>query len=402
MRGLERYEGAPVEAMRAATRQAVENLVTLCLEQSAQLLLLAGDLFDGDWKDYATGLFFSHQMSRLRQGNVQVVWLRGNHDAASQIRKHLELPSNVRELSTSEPETVVFDELGVAVHGQGFGERVVTDDLAAGYPSPVAGAVNFGLLHTSVTGREGHANYAPCSLDTLLAKEYDYWALGHVHAREVLHERPWVVFPGNLQGRHIREEGAKGATLITLDDGVITAVEHCVLDVARWARCVVPADNIASGYDLVDCVRAAIERQVTLAGGRPLAVRVEVCGRTAAHDGLIHEAERWRSTIRATAVDVGQVWIDKVRFATEPTRDAAAVDRDDAMFYVAQRLDGQRQAGDVEQLVEELGPFFKKLPDRVRENSDGRRLDDVGYMADLLAEAEQLLLARLNAKGRSE
>jgi DNA repair exonuclease SbcCD nuclease subunit len=64
LRGLERYEGAPVERIRGATRRALENLVDLCLEQGARLLLLAGDLYDGDWKDYSTGLFLAKQMSR--------------------------------------------------------------------------------------------------------------------------------------------------------------------------------------------------------------------------------------------------------------------------------------------------------------------------------------------------
>jgi len=123
MRGLERYDGAPVEAMRSATRRALENLVELCLEEGAKLLLLAGDLFDGEWKDYSTGLFFAKQMSRLREGDVQVVWVRGNHDAASHIRKHLALPDNVRELSHRRAETIEIERLGVAVHGQGFAKR---------------------------------------------------------------------------------------------------------------------------------------------------------------------------------------------------------------------------------------------------------------------------------------
>lgn len=65
--GLERYDGAPVAELRAATRRALENLVQLCLAEDAKLLLLAGDLYDGDWRDYSTGLFFAAQMARLRE-----------------------------------------------------------------------------------------------------------------------------------------------------------------------------------------------------------------------------------------------------------------------------------------------------------------------------------------------
>src|SRR5690242_9452537 len=81
LRGLSRYEGAPVEAVRGATRRAFQNLIDLCLEEGAAFLLLAGDIYDGDWKDYGTGLFFLHQLARLRAADVEVVLIRGNHDA---------------------------------------------------------------------------------------------------------------------------------------------------------------------------------------------------------------------------------------------------------------------------------------------------------------------------------
>src|SRR5262249_32528274 len=127
MRGLERYEGAPLERMRGATRRALENLVELCLAEAVDLVVIAGDLYDGGWKDYSTGLFFAAQMSRLREAKIPVVLVRGNHDAASQITKTLRLPDNVRELSVKKPETLVLEGIGVAVHGQGFATRAVTE-----------------------------------------------------------------------------------------------------------------------------------------------------------------------------------------------------------------------------------------------------------------------------------
>jgi len=66
LRGLDRYDGAPVEEIRGATRRALENLVDVCLAERVAFLLIAGDIYDGDWKDYNTGLFFHRQMSRLR------------------------------------------------------------------------------------------------------------------------------------------------------------------------------------------------------------------------------------------------------------------------------------------------------------------------------------------------
>ena len=250
LRGLARYPGAPVEEMRMASRRAFENLVELCVLEGAKLLVLAGDLYDGDWRDYSTGLFFTAQLSKLREAGVQVVLVRGNHDAASQITRHLRLPDNTRELSMQAAESVCFDELGIAVHGQSFATRAVTENLAEAYPERIPGLLNLGLLHTSVNGRPGHEPYAPCSLEQLKNKGYDYWALGHVHAREVLCQAPWVVFSGNLQGRHARETGEKGATLVHYDATGITRVEHRPLDVVRYASVHIDVRR-AAGFDVV-------------------------------------------------------------------------------------------------------------------------------------------------------
>lgn len=213
--GLARYPGAPAEQLRAATRQALVALVDLAVREEISFVLIAGDLYDGDWKDYNTGLFFAHQMSRLNKSGIRVYIVAGNHDAASQMTRTLRLPENVTIFPIRRPCTEVLNDLRVALHGQGFPTSAVTADLAAGYPPALPHLFNIGVLHTSVTGRPGHETYAPCTLEGLLSKGYQYWALGHVHQREVLHQDPWVVFPGNLQGRHIRETGPKGCALVT-------------------------------------------------------------------------------------------------------------------------------------------------------------------------------------------
>jgi len=402
LRGLERYEGAPVAQIRGATRRAFENLVALCLSEDVDLLLLAGDVYDGDWKDYNTGLFFAAQLSRLRPAGIPVVIVRGNHDAQSQITRHLELPDNVRELDPRAPETARFEKLGVAVTGQSFATKAVTDDLAAGYPDAQPGFFNIALLHTALSGSEGHETYAPCSLETLISRGYDYWALGHVHKREVVCADPYVVFPGNLQGRHARETGPKGATLITVEDGRVREIEHRTLDVVRWALCEVDVSDAQSGLDAVDLARAALEQELAEAGGRTVAARLVLRGQTRAHAALHAEMERWTQQIRASANDAGGegLWVEQVRLATGAPVDVEAIgERDDAIGQLARSLRALRDDdAELTRLLAEFTGLKNRLPPEAREGEDGIRLEDPAVLRAALEDVERLLLARLLSK----
>jgi DNA repair exonuclease SbcCD nuclease subunit len=178
MKGLFAYEDAPVNELRLATRVALGNLVDAAVDEAVDVVLLAGDIFDGDWPHYGTGVHFVAEMGRVREAGIPVVLVTGNHDAESKLTKSLRLPSNVRMLDTRKPETVLFEELGLAVHGQGYATPAILDDLSAGYPPPIPDMVNVGLLHTSADGRPGHERYAPCHVGALVAHGYSYWALG--------------------------------------------------------------------------------------------------------------------------------------------------------------------------------------------------------------------------------
>ncbi len=315
LRGLDRYEGAPVEAFRLATRRAFANLIRFTIEERADLLLLAGDLFDGSWRDFGTGLFFAAELAKLREVGTRVVLVRGNHDAASVVTAHLRLAEHVTELSTTAPDTRVFEDLGIAVHGQGYRTRAVREDLAALCPPPLAGLLNVGLLHTSLDGRPGHEVYAPTRKETLAAKGYGYWALGHVHAREVVSTDPWVVFAGNLQGRHARELGAKGATLVTVEDTRVVSVEARDLDVVRWAHVSVSATDARVVDEVIERADLAVASAAALASPRPLAVRVTVSGAPGVGSALCAEVAKLEATLRlALVARHGEaLFVEKVR-----------------------------------------------------------------------------------------
>jgi DNA repair exonuclease SbcCD nuclease subunit len=404
--GLSRYEGAPVKEIRSATRQAFENLVSLALERRVSFVILAGDLYDGDWKDFTTGLFFVHQMARLREASVPVFLVSGNHDADSQLTHSLPLPDNVRRFSSSEAETYRLDELDVAVHGRSYPRRQVDEDLTESYPDPMPGMLNIGVLHTSLDGRPEHACYAPCSLDGLRARGYDYWALGHVHAEEVVSEEPWVVFPGNIQGRHARELGPKGCVLVSVDDGEVLGVEKQTLDVMRWACCQIDAPTATTAEHVIGEAAKAFDRLADETDDRLLAVRLEIRGNSAAHRELVARREQLLQDIRALSLDRGggRLWLEKVIVATQtpPLTTGASAQAAEELGQMIRPL--EKLVAD-EALVADLADAFKalwtKLPAKVQ-GLVAQSNDDAwpATAAQVLAEAREIVLAALSEERR--
>jgi len=326
LRGLARLGDRGLENdLRAATRRAYDNLIELCEHESAQLLVLAGDIYDGDWDSHATGEYFVRGLRRLADSGIAVAIVHGNHDAESQITRRLTMPAGVHVLSTSEPETHVFDDIGVAVHGQGYEVRDTLANLVQHYPEKRRDLVNVGVLHTGLQGVAGHARYAPCAESDLSACGYDYFALGHVHQREqVVGGRAPAWFSGNLQGRHPRETGAKGALVVDLEIDGEAQVRFAECDVARWE---VLQPDIADCAD-VEAVVAAMETAyrgvVGAAEGRPLVVRFDVSGETDAAADLLRDAERLDADARAF-LRAGSA-LDKVSVEVRPRSAALPTD----------------------------------------------------------------------------
>lgn len=405
LRGLAGQEGNAVARVRSATREALDMLVGLAVEEKVDFLIIAGDLYDGDWRDYKTGLFFAAQMGRLNKKGIPVYLLHGNHDAESQITRRLELPDNVHVFGTRKPTTFVLDELQVALHGQSFRQRDITDNLVPDYPAPESGTFNIGVLHTGLGGMGGHENYAPCTIEDLTNKGYDYWALGHVHQASVLREKPHVVFPGNLQGRHARETGAKGASLVTVEDGDIVELTTVPCDVVRWAVLPVSLADAERFADVIDLIHDALEAAVTEADGRLLACRIVLQGRTAVHDQLIASEDRMLAEARAGALGLGDevAWVEKVVINTQPEVDAETLaEREDAIGELQRLL--QEATGDdalLAQMEDDIGKLVRQLPHEVRGHTDDGVLKAAvdGDYAGLIGEVTPYLSARLTAQG---
>ena len=401
LRGLEADPDAPVDRIRAATRDAIANLVALASAEQVRLVLIAGDLYDGDWQDWRTGQFLLRQIERLTREGIRVVAIRGNHDAQSVITRQQRWPDGMRMLASDRPESVDFPDLGIAVHGRSFARRDVAENLAAQYPPPVAGRLNIGLLHTALTGRPGHDTYAPCTVEQLAMHGYDYWALGHVHEREVVRRDPWIVFPGSTQGRHIRETGAKGATLITVRDGRIVDVEHRVLDVVRWAALELDLSGAADEDAALGRIRRALDAARTAADGRLLAARLTLRGACAAHAALARDPGGTREKCRGEAIACGgDIWLEQVILATKPEGNTQPVhERSDSVGLLARALDTATQgdmAAPLREWAEALLGRAGLLRGELGEAHPLVRAASGEIGPELLDQARALLFARLD------
>jgi DNA repair protein SbcD/Mre11 len=390
LRGLSRYEGAPEEDLRLATRRALENLVRLAIELPVDAVLLAGDVYDGDWRDYSTGLYFSRQMAALGRAGIRVYMISGNHDAQNRMMRTLNPPGNVHVFTTDRPDTVRDEKAGLAVHGQGFAEWDLSENLAVGYPARENGLFNVGLLHTGLEGGYAdHKRYAPCTVADLQARDYDYWALGHVHTRQILSQEPWIVYPGNIQGRHARETGPKGCTIVTVDGELrIESVVHHDLDTARWEH----LDVDVTGLDDADHVLGRVrQRFQEIPEERLTAVRVTLSGATSAHLSLWRDRERILNELRAAAGDQPNLWLEQLKLRT------SSEDHGDSGGGTTGILTDVRRTltalgADPDGLAARLSnhPLIGRIPAKIK-SSDGIAPTDPAWIGSLADEAYQLV-----------
>jgi DNA repair exonuclease SbcCD nuclease subunit len=398
MAGLRARHGTLADDVSGATRTAFRRMIDVAIREKVDFVVIAGDVFDRDLTDFAPGLFFVSGLSDLGKAGIRVALIRGNHDATGRISRNLKWPANVYEFGSRAPSTHLLEDLGVAIHGQSFPDRAVTENLAAAYPPPKAGWFNIGLLHTSADGNYGHDTYAPCNLADLTGKGYDYWALGHVHQRRVLAENPWVVFPGNLQGRHVNEPGEKGFTLVSVEGGRVREVLPCPVESLRWVDLRIDVSRAESIEDALPAIAEAFAEASARADDRALAARLRLVGASPAHGALIAERERLEAECDSLAEQaLGTILIEKILIETRP----AAFPSDPALV----RTDLAPLLRGVAEDAHETADLRLGLEDALRRlHPTLTSRDDVGLthigddrFAKLLADAEALLAHRLGA-----
>lgn len=391
------------ETVGNATRQALERTVDLCLEEQVDALLIAGDLFDGDQRSVKTAIFLGTQMRRLTAEGIRVFIIRGNHDAESSITRHLSLPDGVH-LFTGHAGVVHIEDRDVVVHGVSFARPAMPESLLPKYRQPLPDCTNIGLLHTSLSGAEGHDAYAPCNLADLTAHGFDYWALGHIHKRQVHTETPCaVVMPGMPQGRDIGESGPKSVTLVTISDDGSISLDERITSVAQFERIALDLTGKDEWREVLRALEQALGEGRGAAVSDHLIGRIDIVGRTPLvlrlrrdADVLLGEARQaaasvTRTSVEKLSVDVRPPSITGPTTGRGPLSELRTLMSTDVLASNAHRMAARA-------VIEELQ---RQLPPELRGTFGDSDADLDRTVARLIRQGGEDVLARLDADERS-
>jgi DNA repair exonuclease SbcCD nuclease subunit len=315
--------------LREATFEAFQNLVDLCINQNADFLVIAGDVYDGADRSVRAQLRFRDGLAKLSEAGIQSFVVHGNHDPLDGWQSSISWPEGVHIFGAT-PEWKNFEKNGevvAAVQGMSYPTREVTDNLATQFSPPESGNLfAIGLLHANVGANSAHPNYAPCTVEDLSQSGIDYWALGHVHTRQALKRAaPVIAYPGNTQGRHPNETGARGALVVDVDLSGASKSEFVALDVVRYERGEVDISNIESIDSLDSAIRQATDNLSVQAEDRDVVCRLTIVGRGPLHEQLAANSavEDLLDSVRSAWSGGGSpwVWVERIIDSTRPTID---------------------------------------------------------------------------------
>lgn len=309
--------------VQESTFRALERLVQLAIGEQVDFIVISGDVYDSSNISLRAQLRFLDSLNRLGREGIAVYVIHGNHDPLDSTKLSMTLPSHVHVFG-AEPAAVTAvrrsDQQEVAViAGMSYPTSKVTDNIAIRYPTPSPGLYHIGLLHANVDGDPQHETYAPCTKRELVQAGFHYWALGHIHSRRTLQESPYIVYPGNIQGRHVRETGPKGCYVVDVDGSFNTKLSFHELDSMRWSIVEAPIDACRDVDEWRRSLESILTETVRANADRLSMIRVRITGRSPVHrqlegghvlDELLTDLRRREAAKGKACGYRGCVWIE--------------------------------------------------------------------------------------------
>lgn len=394
----------------SATRAAFSAIIDLCLDEQVDALIIAGDLYDGAQTSMKTARFLAGELDRLSNAGIPAFIIRGNHDAMSKVTRELVLPGSVKLFGAGGKKQMAETHMierdagakPVAMHGLSFANPTAPESLVPRYKPAIADAINIGILHTSLGGAPGHDAYAPCRPADLEALGYDYWALGHIHSRQVITGRSTIVMPGMPQGRDINEAGPKSVSLVSITDTGEVSVEERPTAIAEFAQVTVDASGLDEWRDLAESLTTVLTQAGQAATARELVVRLAITGATGLAWRMRRDADLLLTEARERGARIGSVWIEKIEIDCDRPKLVVSDTANIAPLQEIRRLiDNDILGSDAFQtrLSAIAGNLLAQLPnDETLRNRFGTDETDAGArLAELAREGVDNVLARFHA-----
>lgn len=327
-RGIRRSPEWLRTRLAEATLVAWDRLVQTAVDEAVDFLILAGDVFDHTSPSLRAQLRLRDGIVRLATADIPVFWAHGNHDFYQSLNLAVGWPSNLIRFPAGQVGRHVVTKAGAAVcavYGISFPTQAVTDPYAELFARSPEDAYAVAVLHTNVGGDAEHDNYAPAQLSDLTGAGFDYWALGHVHQGRILSEHPPVIYPGNLQGRHPRETGPKGAYLVEVDHGE-THWRFLPMASFRWEALAVDCSEMEMADQVEEAIRDAMNRVPLAPQEDGLLCRVTLTGSTPLYQ---LDPDEWNAVgerLSSDAYSPGFHWVESVTpLLTSPVPDERPV-----------------------------------------------------------------------------
>ena len=387
--------------LSGATFDAYRNIIDLCIQEKVDALLVAGDIYDGADRSLRAQLRFVEGLSQLESAGIRSFICHGNHDPLDGWEARLDLPAGCVRFGSEVGGFPVFpDEPERAtVYGVSYPTREVRENLTPFFAGAGSGGgFSIGLLHTNVGGNQEHDSYSPCSVSDLAETGLDYWALGHVHTRQTLREAgPVIMYPGNPQGRHPNDPGARGVYLVEVDDNGAVQLDFRPMDVVRWETLSLDIGSLDTEQALIDAVDDLVEEALSGAQGRSVVARMELIGRGQLNGWLrtVDTVGDIREQINDRYATRGSwLWCEGIRVDTASPVDRAMVARQEDFVGDLVRLG--EEIGGSEAVLVKLRKVLEPLYSRreIRELLEGIIPSD-DELRDILAAAEAECLAAL-------
>ncbi|MBK3495949.1 metallophosphoesterase [Viridibacillus sp. YIM B01967] len=340
-KGMSALPKERLQELRHSTFAAFDRFIQYAVQELPDFIVIVGDIYDGEDRSLRAQAHFQNGMEQLYEKNIPVILSYGNHDHLNGKWTRFELPPNVHVLpKKTEQVTLQIRETAVHVYGFSYSDRHVKEPMINTYPVATnKDAIHIGMLHGSLMGNTTHDVYAPFAKEDLLAKQYDYWALGHIHMRQILNEEPPIVYSGNIQSRHRKERGVKGFYDVTIDN------HHANLDfvptsVIVYDELIVNCEGLVHANEILQACENTVQQFRDQFGAGVIELRLEHLesgAKTLFEDSTIEE---WLELIREREEQKSPaIWIQSVHINWQDFQEYEPTVATEAVLHVIDNWD---------------------------------------------------------------